>query len=687
MIVLVVPGLRADDLTRPELPMLRRLVERGAVGWMNTRTARVPGQKGDPQEAAYLTLGAGARATAGPYARVLPPPSKGGQGGVLTRLKAENARLDHPVPIGALGDMLHAAGLKTIVVGTEDDTGPRRAAWMIAMDAQGRTDFSNTSDYRIFAASIPYDDAPYGLRTNPSTFSYAAGEPAEFQVWVYGDVARADRYAPLCVDTMAENHRAAALSYLNEFLIGLLSIEPRNRLLILSSSPADSAPPGDRLAPILMFGDGVQPGLLTSGSTHRPGLVTNTDFLPTVAAYFGLKPPPGAVGRPMTVALSSSSPPDFRTRLLRLLGLRPTPDTRHPTPELWAALHDRWLACAQQQAAFGGLPTVQFVLALTVIVILDWARKSRIRNPKSKIALVILALPIAQLLLPPVSPAPVWAAGLLLGAVVLGIAVFGAWRPGRAQRAAAALTAGLVVVILLDLAMGGYLLQEAWMSYSVMEGARYYGIGNEYAGAVFAAGLVAAALLLRGERARRWPLALGLLCLLAALMGLPMGGANAGGFLAALIGFGAAGLVWWRGRLRARDLLAVLLAAALLLGALLALDLGRGDAEQTHIARAAGSGGSVLNIITRKAALNASLLLQSPWSLGLLASVVGLSVLWRAPQSGLRTRLTEDRIARGAAAGLLMGAFALLVFNDSGVVAASEALLLTWAGAQVAYEA
>src|SRR5579871_1045972 len=55
MVIIVVPGLRADDLARPELPTLRRIVARSAFGWMNTRTARIAGQSDphDPEEAAY----------------------------------------------------------------------------------------------------------------------------------------------------------------------------------------------------------------------------------------------------------------------------------------------------------------------------------------------------------------------------------------------------------------------------------------------------------------------------------------------------------------------------------------------------------------------------------------------------------------------------------------------------------
>lgn len=706
MVVLVVPGLRADDLTRPELPTLQRLVERGAIGWMNTRTARVPGQKGDPQEAAYLTLGAGARATAGPYARVMSPD-------VLARLKAENARLAYPVPIGALGDMLRAAGLKTIVVGEEDDTEPRRAAILLAMDSRGQVEVSRLDDLNRGAMEpLPDDTAPFGLTSNPYAY-LAAVTQAHYQVWVYGDVARADRYAPHCTDAMAARHRANALQRMDS-LLGPLDGLLRTRFIVLSPSPADSAELGDRLAPILMFGDGVEPGLLTSGSTHRPGLVTSTDFLPTVAAYFGLKPPLGSVGRPMTVA-PLPQPPGLWTRLLPLLRLGPTTAAQRPTPERWAALHERWMTRARQQAALGGLPTLQFTLVLATILLgVQGFRHSGSGEPERLSArtperrtpffpLIILALPLAQLLLPPVSPAPVWAAGLLLGAVVGSVALFGAWKPGRARSVGAGLMAGLATVVFVDLLTGGWLLQNAWMSYSVMEGARYYGIGNEYGGAVFAAGLIAAhALMKRGVGKAKplntptpehpntkpllptpYPLLVACLLALAIVVGLPTCGANVGGFLALLIGFGAAGLVWWRGRLRARDLLAVLLAAALLLGALLALDLARGGAEQTHIARAVGSGGSLINVIARKAALNAYLLLHSPWTPGLLASLVGLWLLWRAPNSSLRAAVRESAITRGTAVGLLVGALALLLLNDSGVVAASETLLLAWAAAQV----
>jgi hypothetical protein len=206
-----------------------------------------------------------------------------------------------------------------------------------------------------------------------------------------------------------------------------------------------------------------------------------------------------------------------------------------------------------------------------------------------------------------------------------------------------------------------------------MEGARYYGIGNEYAGAVFGAMMALSVVALRGDRIRRWPAVAGAWLVVCLLIGLPQLGANAGGLLGAGIGCGVATLAWWRGRVRVRDMALAVAAAAASMAAILALDLARGGSEQSHIARAIDSGGSLLNIAARKAMLNGYLLFHSPWTLGLLAAAYGL---WRLRASESR----DDRASRGAWAGLLAGAIGLFALNDSGVVAAAECLLVAYAG-------
>jgi len=670
MVVILVPGLRAEDLLSRD-SYLREIVSRSAIGWMNTRTARVPGQTRDSVEAACLTLGAGSRAAAGSWARQINPDS-------LARLVTVNSHLDHPVSVGLLGDMLHAAGRSTQVFGGIDTDVPSDSVKLVAMDRAGRLDEDQTdSSYWAAIRSQSEEDedpllSPCGLQTDMLK-SAAHFARASFSVMCFGDIERADRQAPLCLPQLATEHRNAAVYRLSAFLFepAVASVDSPSLFVLMAPCPADSAAEGDRLAPIMMWGDGVEPGLLTSGSTHTPGLVTNTDFLPTVARYFGITPPNGLVGRPMSVV-----PLPGRTRfqdgLDGLLGRPIVSVASTPNPERWAEMHDRWYLQSRKQSVFGGLPTIQFLIVLASLFL-----AARTRHVSLSLCLLVSmsALPLALLVLPPLSPASVVGSGVLLGAVLLLAAGFAWLRPGAAARIAAASLAGLIGVVVLDLVSGGALLRQAWMSYSVMEGARYYGIGNEYVGAVFGA-MMALSLVMLSDRAGRWPWVAAAWLVVCGLIGLPQLGANAGGFMGAALGCGAGAMVWRQGGLRGRDVAVLAILAAAVMGGFLAIDILRGGADQSHIARALG-GGSVPNIAWRKAMLNGWLLFHSPWTLGVLAASFGLWKLWTGRGRAIGA---NDRMLCGAWTGLVVGSVALFALNDSGVVAAAECLLVAYAG-------
>jgi len=675
VVALIVPGLRADDLTRPEVPTLRRLMMQGASGWMVCRAARVTDTRllrPDGRETTaslLLTLGAGARAVTGPEAAALTDPtsSPAAQMAARERLKARNARLAYPVPVGALGDTLHAAHFQTALIGNTDAESPDRTALLLVMDSAGRVDIAGRLHHNR-------DDvtAPYGFREDISAmladYDVLPSDTA-FCALVFGDLARADRYEPLCLPALAAAHRAAALRALDSLLAALgprLRAERARhplRLFVLAPGPADSTTDRlDRLAPILAWGEGVPQGTLTSASTRRPGLVVNTDFLPTVTDFLRLPPPPGMTGRPMTSA--------------------PALTERIPTPERLRAAHDTLLQTARQQNALGGLPTVQMLLVLA-----GMAARSRRRWPAlvPATAIAIVSLPPGMLLLPPIAPGSVWGAGALLAVFTLTLAGF-AWKLARARRSVLPLFYGLCALlpsaILLDLLTGSHLLRQAWMSYSVVEGARFYGIGNEYMGAV-----IGAACVLLGSRTLgvgRW--ALGGIWMLALLlaMGAPQFGAKVGAIPSAGVGFGVALLVRWRGRVRFREGMVILIALALLLGGFALWDLHFHAGPQSHLARAfsGAGGGSLLAIAFRKLALEGYLLLHSPWSATLAVSAVGLWWLWRAHPD-----LFASLEAKAVLAGLVAGAAASLLCNDSGVTAAALIFLYGWAWAAVRWRA
>ncbi len=656
---------------RPELPSLRALVPKSAVGWMNMRTARIPGERSgaDSEEAQYLTLGAGARAAAGPWARENNSVS-------LERLKRENLRLDHPVQIGALGESLKGAGKTTAVLGALDGALVRREAALIAIDASGRVNFDRM-DTQFWMEADPNE--PYGIASSTrlyTTLLDAAAWPKrpDFTVWVFGDIERAAEYASLCLPQQAARMRKDALDRLNT-LLNVAQIDPNygpegqlerdRRSMLLLLAPPIAARGSSRLGAIALSGDGVQPGIITSGSTKCSALVTNTDFLPTITYSLGLKTPAGMIGRPMTVTGSAVSVDE------------------------WAGMHTRWKIRSDQQSALGGFPTGQMLVVVCTFGIGFGLRKRVFPTPfqngferlSHALPLAVLALPILGLLLPAVNPGPVWVACLWLAAVTAGLVVLGMWKPATIGEIATGLLAALVLVLASDLPTGQRLLKQAWMSYSVMEGARYYGIGNEYSGALITVSMLIAVRLLCGKRERFWPAALAGLGVIAALIGLPGAGANAGCFLGAAFGFGVAGIVWWKGRIRPRDFLALAMLVVILLAAALALDLARGTENQSHIARAISYGGSISNIVWRKLLLNAHLLLHSPWPLSLIAAAFGLWAQWRRPDSPLRALVTNDRIVRGSALGILAATIAIFLVNDSGVVAAAESLLVAWAGA------
>jgi len=472
---------------------------------------------------------------------------------------------------------------------------------------------------------------------------------------VFGDLARAEHYEPLCLPEAARRHRSAALGRLNRTLMLADALVRRGAtLILLSPAPAPSADPVDRLVPLLLASPEGIAGLIESPSTRTLGLAASTDFLPTVAALLRLEPPRGLVGRPV-----------------RLIA------DRQPSPEAWAGLHAGWVADSRRKAFFGGLPGLQALLVLlgtgglAVRGAVAWGVRAAAAS-----ALAVLALPGALLLLPLLPLESDLLAGAALSASLAG-AMAAAWALGpiRGRSLAGVLAAGTVVLLAGDLLMGAPLQRRAWMGYSVMEGARYYGIGNELGAVLTALGLLTAGWVLARRRLRSG-CAVGLLGA-AAVAGLPVLGANAGVALSLAVGAAVlvaaergAGTGW-------RILIAAAVAGAAVVALALAADLLAPGEGRTHIGRAMAESGGIAGIAWRKLALNLHLVLHSAWTLPLLAAGAALWVLSRLTDSSART--TE----RGTLAGLLGAGACLLVFNDSGVVAAAECVLLAWAGAVV----
>lgn len=295
------------------------------------------------------------------------------------------------------------------------------------------------------------------------------------------------------------------------------------------------------------------PSGLTSATTRRAGVVAEVDLAPSVLAFLGLPVPETMVGSPVRV------------------------DGEPPT-----ALYERYLEL-QRVVGPAGLTALAFgllVLAVALVLVLGPARASA-RAARAVLAAVVLSasLLVAMLpasWLPSFTPASV---GLTLAGTSVGIAAIALARGRGDARTAVASVAGIgLALVALDAALGWRSELTPMLGGGVLDGERFFGLGNAYAGVVLAGAVLGAARL--PPRAAPW-----LLVGAAAFAGLPFLGTDLGGgaTLAAAAGLWI-GLARWRFGVRAW----LLGLAGLAAGAALALVAGRVlPGGGAHLTRAA----------------------------------------------------------------------------------------------------
>ena len=172
LVIITIGGASLDKVTSPGLPNISRLIQRGAVGVMNVRPAKKLSGVGNSQISGYSMAGSCATIGAGTRVGVTTEASAAcsrseminrrsavelytslygrspGSAQVLhlgmNSLRFINEEAKYPVELGALGDALHAGGIKTAVVGNSDTPANQgREAALIVSDSQGIIDFGN----------------------------------------------------------------------------------------------------------------------------------------------------------------------------------------------------------------------------------------------------------------------------------------------------------------------------------------------------------------------------------------------------------------------------------------------------------------------------------------------------------------------------------------------------------------
>lgn len=716
LVLVVAPDLGWDDVAAPEL---RSFALRTAWTNVNVRGGT------NTRASSYATLSAGTASVGasldagyavgdmtpeGPAVDVFvrrmggPPPA----GAVLQLDMAAVHRLnatDVAAP-GALGDALHQARLATAVWGNADSPGlPERGAVLLLSDSKGVVDQG-----RVSAATLaPDQTAPFGrvaslpdfLRWWDTLAPAGQGGPAVVAV-EFGDFWRQQMYATDVRPEVAMAERAAARAALAGFLRTIThGLDPgRDGILLLSPVARTTSHVSDYLTPMGLWGRGAQPGLLRSGSTRRPGLVTAGDVAPTVLRWLGLPIPVGMRGRPAEVI-----PLWDAATLNEQATPVPAPSEETgggsaseavPAPAALPALvavassveiHDRTLSIDRLR------PDIikGWIIAYLIAVAAAGVRLVTARKPLGSLALVLayLAALGPGFLLATASPWPPWsglAAGFLdVALAALLLALVSAWLGrrlwGRPEGTLFALAIITSLLLTLDASRGGFWTRWSYLGYSALSGARYYGIGNELMGVWIGAVLVAMVGILDVAPRRGLLAVAGLMAACAFLLAWPGGGANFGGATGAVIAFVPAFIAAARGRLLARDLLWAAAGFVGVVALMVGLDLSLGAGHMSHVGRLAeevrASGpGSLIDIAVHKLELEWHLILLTIWTKLLAVSVASAAMVLLWSPEPLQRLWTGRPPLRAGAIGFGLGTLSVLALNDSGVVAAATMLTM-----------
>ncbi len=584
--------------------------------------------------------------------------------------------VNNPGPVlGELGNAAHAARAFTAAVGCSDpgigvDVAARsRPAGIVAADDRGDVDSGDVSE-ALLASDVA---APCGARTDIARLrtafraALAATGPGRGSLIVVdpGDIARSYAAANRSTTPVAAAQHARAVRELDE-VIGFAhaGLTPADTLMIVPSTPAVAG----ALAPLIVSGP-LGAGLATSASTHREGIVTLPDVSASVVGALGGAVPPAVVGSPI-----QPSSTDARAPLSQRVGrLQQMATTAVAVEGARVPLLDTYVELA-----------VLVLAACALVLLRGEPLASWTSSLCQALLLLLVCIPLAAILQFALVPYPTGrhTVEILLALVSAGLAA-GIWFTTRRRPATWPLiaAAGMTTLLLLvDQWFGAPLSWASIFDYSPLQGARYYGIGNQMAGLLLGSALVTAALVLDTWRDARWASALRrwgwpvLALIVVGTAAAPTLGANFGPVAWMTVGFLAGWLilngqrVWtWRNLLIALGLVVVVL------GGFSVIDVLRGPGAETHLGRLVGdigqSGlGSLWVLLARKAVTNVRVLGQTRWT-WLAAAVLLLPgyMLWR-PQGEFAAMLRDHPAFSAAVAAALFSSVTGYLTEDSGII-------------------
>ena len=570
--------------------------------------------------------------------------------------------------LGMLGTTLNKNNLKVALLGNSDikkndDLKKIRNLALVCMDENGRVqsgnvDNINKKDYTMpFGISTDYD------KLKSETKKYYENNDAIFVE--LGDTYRLDEYKNNLNENTYKSMKKKIYQNINDYLKEVFEMAGKNDTIYIVSEFESNLDykTKRRLSPVIKFEkDGY--GLLESSTTRNSGIVSNIDIGVDIINKFGLKNEL-MIGKVFKNVQDENGIKKVLKDYERIVSIN--------------------TIRASVVNSYVGIVSASWVIAMIAILFKNKIPKKEKGLGRDQIFKVLKELIKLGLIMPlAFLTAPVFQfktpAGLVSGVLIVTIIYYligyFLFRKDDIKQMGfyAFLTIGLIII---DCVIGTPLMKSGIMSYDAINGARYYGVGNEYEGVTIASAVFALAVLLNYKKISKWlAVVLSLVILITSAM--PSMGANVGGAISECVAYLLFILLIFDVKLDLKKIIMIGVATVLIVVAFAGLDFLMGT--ESHLAVFTNQiiqegPAAIFNTFGRKIQMNLKLAKSSVWVNILIVSIIIIGALIFKP-SGYFKKIHDKypMIFKGFMASFV-GCIVTLLVNDSGIVAASTAAI------------
>ncbi len=572
----------------------------------------------------------------------------------IYKLKAINNGNEYNNYIGYLGDVINKNNGTACFLGNADSSEQNRSSMLIAMDSSGAVDTGETADTFI-------DDElfPYGRRTDYSKLAelYKQYLPASsFIVIETGDMERLEKFRYSMSEESYGYYKHTVQNNIDSLLKEITSYGGFKTLIFISTYPSRAeADRKNRLTPVVVYEAGEE-GVLYSSNTRREGVILNTDiadYILSKLGYTNYSSISELKSENCLYLLENMNRNIVRTSVLR----------------------------APVLTSYAVMVIAVLLIQFVTIVFFMGKYKTVLSKLSDFLGYMMLSFPIVFLYLPtsrsggsPVQYVVIAAAASALLVLILQTAL--------KDKIKAMLTICMLLVIGLtvDIITGSPLIKQSVLGYDPIIGARFYGIGNEYAGIFIGCSIISFGCIqqLSGGKLGKAPAAFYfLLCM--SLLGLTFLGANFGGAVAGTAGYLLAYFMVYGIKFNKRNITLGAFAFCLAAAALIFADT-LGIRSPSHMGSLvknteANGIGVIAGIIQRKVSMNLRLIRYTIWTKVLLSIIVIISVMFYKPVKILQELFNRYRYLRYSWISIAAASIVGFGANDSGIVVAATTMI------------